>query len=189
VRIRPAVESDRSATRNVVAAAFGAEHGPAVVRLLDALDRAGHTRADLVADRDGEVVGHVRLSRSWVDARRALVEVLVLSPLSVAPHQQRGGVGTALVAAALQQAELLGPPAVFLEGSPSYYGPRGFRRASRVGFGRPSARVPDPAFQVALLPGHEEWMTGALVYCDAFWTEDCVGLRDPLLAELEQRLG
>ena len=32
-------------------------------------------------------------------------------------------------------------------------------------------------------------MTGALVYCDAFWTEDCVGLRDPLLAELEQRLG
>jgi putative acetyltransferase len=189
VRIRPATEADRAATRNVVAAAFGAKHGPAVVRLLDALDRAGHTRADLVADQDGEVVGHVRLSRSWVDARRALVDVLVLSPLSVAPHQQGGGMGTALVAAALQQAERLGTPAVFLEGSPSYYGTRGFTSASRVGFDRPSVRIPDPAFQVALLPGHEEWMIGALVYCDAFWTEDCVGLRDPLLAELEQRLG
>jgi putative acetyltransferase len=29
-------------------------------------------------------------------------------------------------------------------------------------------------------------MTGALVYCEAFWTHDCVGLRDPALAELEQ---
>ena len=30
-------------------------------------------------------------------------------------------------------------------------------------------------------------MTGGLVYCDAFWELDCVGLRDPLLAELEQK--
>jgi len=189
VSIRPAIESDRAATRSVVAAAFGAEKGPAVVRLLDALDRTGHTRADLVADQDGHVVGHVRLSRSWVDARRALVEVLVLSPLSVAPHEQGGGVGTALVAAALEHAERLGAPAVFLEGSPSYYGDRGFTSASLVGFDRPSARIPDRAFQVVLLPGHEEWMVGALIYCDPFWSEDCVGLRDPLLAELEERLG
>ena len=30
-------------------------------------------------------------------------------------------------------------------------------------------------------------MTGTLVYCEAFWALDCVGLRDPLLAELEER--
>jgi putative acetyltransferase len=40
---------------------------------------------------------------------------------------------------------------------------------------------------VVLLDRYEPWMTGALVYCDAFWTHDCVGLRDPLLAELEER--
>jgi putative acetyltransferase len=39
-------------------------------------------------------------------------------------------------------------------------------------------RIPDAAFQVAVLPTHEVWMTGALVYCDPFWTMDCVGLRD-----------
>jgi putative acetyltransferase len=187
--VRPAMESDGTSIRHVAAAAFGAEHGPGIVRLLDALDRAGHTRADLVADLDGEVVGHVRLCRSWVDARRALVEVLVLSPLSVVPHRQGAGVGTALVAAALEHAARLGAPAVFLEGSPSYYGTRGFTSASRLGFTRPSTRIPDRAFQVALLPGHAQWMTGALVYCDPFWTEDCVGLRDPLLTELEERLG
>jgi putative acetyltransferase len=187
--VRPAAERDRTSLRDVVAAAFGSQQGPTVVGLLDALDRAGHTRADLVAEQDGEVVGHVRLSRSWVDARRALVEVLVLSPLSVAPHRQGGGVGTALVAAALQHAERLGAPALFLEGSPSYYGPRGFSSGSLAGFVRPSVRIPDAAFQVVLLPRHEEWMTGALVYCDPFWAEDCVGLRDPLLAELEDQLG
>ena len=187
--IRPAREPDREPTRHVAAAAFGAEQGPMIVRLLDALDRAGHTRADLVAVQHGEVVGHVRLSRSWVDARRALVEVLVLSPLSVAPDRQGAGVGTALVAAALEEAGRLGAPAVFLEGSPTYYGARGFTGGSSVGFGRPSVRVPDPAFQVALLSGHEPWMTGSLVYCDPFWAEDCVGLRDPLLRELEERLG
>jgi putative acetyltransferase len=187
--VRPAIEPDQAPIRHVAAAAFGAEHGPGIVRLLDALDRAGHTRADLVADLDGELVGHVRLCRSWIDARRALVEVLVLSPLSVVPHRQGGGVGTALVAAALQHARQLAAPAVFLEGSPSYYGTRGFTSASRVGFTRPSARIPDRAFQVALLPTHEQWMSGALVYCDPFWAEDCVGLRDPLLTELEERLG
>jgi hypothetical protein len=29
-------------------------------------------------------------------------------------------------------------------------------------------------------------MTGALVYTDAFWATDSVGLRDPLLARLER---
>ena len=25
--------------------------------------------------------------------------------------------------------------------------------------------------------GHEDWMAGALAYCDPFWALDCVGLR------------
>jgi putative acetyltransferase len=48
-------------------------------------------------------------------------------------------------------------------------------------------RITDPAFQVALLASYEPWMTGALVYCEAFWAHDCVGLRDPLLADQEAR--
>jgi len=109
----------------------------------------------------------------------------VLSPLSVHPDAQGRGVGTALVAAALERAAELGAPAVFLEGSPDYYGRRGFVRASELGFTRPSVRIPDVACQVALLPAYQSWMVGALVYCDPFWVKDAVGLRDPLLAEWE----
>ena len=72
------------------------------------------------------------------------------------------------------------------EGDPGFYSSRGFEPATARGFRRPSPRVPEPAFQVVVLEGHEEWMTGPLVYCDPFWVHDCVGLRDPNLAALER---
>lgn len=81
------------------------------------------------------------------------------------------------MAAGLERAATVACPAVFLEGSPSYYGARGFERAGGCGFTRPSLRIPDVAFQVALPDAQEDWMSGALVYCNRFWTQDCVGLR------------
>ena len=181
---RPSGSADSAAVLRVVEAAFGQHEGPTVGRLVGALDDSGSTRASLVAEVDGAVAGHVQLSRSWVDARQALVDVLVLSPLSVAPERQREGVGGSLLRAALTEAERLGSPAVFLEGDPGYYGTRGWSTAGPLGFAAPSARIPAQAFQVALLPAYEPWMTGALVYCEPFWALDCVGLRDPLLGQL-----
>ena len=177
--VRPAAEADRAAVLRVVEDAFGPEEGPTVARLVTALEGAGHARASLVAEVDGSVVGHVQLNRSWVDAERALVEVLVLSPLSIAPGHQRRGIGTELLAAAVTEAERLGAPVVFLEGDPAFYSTRGWRPAGPLGFTKPSTRIPDAAFQAVPLAGHEEWMTGALVYCDPFWALDCVGLRPP----------
>jgi putative acetyltransferase len=75
---------------------------------------------------------------------------------------------------------------VFLEGDPNFYGPRGFSTAKSLGFGLPSLRIPEPAFQVALFdPGLPR---GPFVYCQTFWTQDCVGLRDPQLADVEAQL-
>ena len=186
--VRSATPADREAVRRVAAAAFG-EEGPTILRLLEALEAPDAVRASLVAVADGEVVGHVQLDRAWVDARERLVDVLVLSPLSVAPEHQGRGVGTALLEAAAVEAERLGAPALFLEGDWSYYGPRGFVAATPLGFTRPSPRIPEPAFQVRLLACDEPWMRGPLVYCEAFWATDTVGLRDPLLAEVEARGG
>ena len=138
-----------------------------------------------MAEDDRVVVGHVLLSRSWVDAREALVEVLVLSPLSVTPARQGRGIGTALVAAAIEAAGRIGVPALFLEGSPDYYSRRGFESAEGQGFrGAIGARA-RPGFQVVVLEGHQPWMTGALVYCEPFWNHDSVGLRDPELRRIE----
>ncbi len=182
--VRTARPGDHARIAEVVSRAFGDE-GAVVAALVADLRASSHVRAELVVDVGEGVVGHVMLSRSWVDARPALVEVLVLSPLSVLPERQGQGLGGALLAAAVEAAGSLGAPALFLEGDPGFYSTRGFEPATPRGFVRPSPRIPEPAFQVRLLDGHAEWMTGPLVYCDPFWVRDCVGLRDPVLARLE----
>ena len=147
------------------------------------------SRGSVVAVLDGTVVGHVGLSTAWLDARRELLEVWLLSPLSVRPDLQRRGIGTALVAAAVEHARAGGAPLLFLEGDPGYYGRRGFERASDHGFAAPSERTPDRAFQVVRLDAAEDWMRGRVVYRDVWWRHDAAGLRDPLLAEVEEALG
>ena len=68
-------------------------------------------------------------------------------------------------------------PAVFLEGDPAYYRRLGFEAAGTYGFRRPSLRIPEPAFQVFRLPSFDATLSGTLVYPDAFWRTDSVGLR------------
>ena len=179
VRIRPQAPGDaeRGVVHDVVEAAFADR---TVADLVDALqaDEAGRLGASLVAvDADDRVVGHVQLSRSWLDAPTRLVEVLVLSPLAVAPHRQGEGIGGALVRAAIEAADDLAAPLLFLEGSPRYYPRFGFVPGGPLGFLRPSVRIPDAAFEVVTLPGWEPWMTGQLVYSEIFWRFDAVGLR------------
>ena len=176
MRVRPETAADVRTTREVVTAAFGEEP---VADLLDALRESDAWRdLSFVAEENGEVVGHVSFTRGWLDASRRLVEVLVLSPLSVRPDRQRNGVGAALVRASLQRLEAREEPLVFLEGSPAYYPRLGFVPGSTLGLTAPSTRIPAPAFQVVTLPTYEPWMRGALVYPDVFWRQDAVGLRD-----------
>ncbi|WP_200959114.1 GNAT family N-acetyltransferase [Nocardioides sp. Soil796] len=188
IETRPVQQADRDAVRRVAAAAFGDE-GPVIAELIDLLHATGRVEHELVAEPGGAVVGHVLLSRGWVDAPERLAPVLVLGPLSVDPTAQRAGVGSALVHAALAQAQAAGEAAVFLEGDPGYYGRLGFEPAGEAGFERPSTRIPEPAFQVVTLAAFEPWMSGRLVYCDAFWELDCVGLRGEHLADVEAALG
>ena len=151
MRVRPERLADHDAVREVVRAAFG-EDG--VASLLDDLrTNPAWLALSWVAEDHGEVVGHVSLSRAWVDD----------------PH--------ALVAAALTAAADRDEPLVFLEGDPRYYSRLGFVAAGPLGFTAPSTRIPEPAFQVWPAPAYHDGLSGALVYPDVFWRHDAVGLR------------
>jgi putative acetyltransferase len=189
--IRAASAADGAGVDAVVRAAFGAAdpaHGDQVGDLWADVRAGEHLLAERVAVVDGEVVGHVGVSHCWIDARRELVGACMLSPLSTSPDHQGRGIGTALVAAAVEAARGLGRPALFLEGSPSFYSARGFLPAATYGLEAPSVRVPAPAFQVVPF-ALEEWMTGRVVYPEVWWRHDSTGLRDPDLAEVEAALG
>jgi putative acetyltransferase len=188
VQIRPAAPEDSVSIGDLITAAF-AEEGTKVAGVWRDVVAGGLDRASLVAVDDDVVVGHVGLSHSWLDARDRLVDVLVLSPLSVLPDRQRSGIGTTLLDAAIDAARSLAAPAVFLEGDPGYYGRRGWQPASAHGIEPPSRRVPVPAFQVVLLDEPSTLPPGRVVYRDVWWAHDCAGLRDPMLAEIEAALG
>ncbi len=139
--VRLETPADREASIAIERAAFG--------RTLEA-DIAGTVRDEpgsfaLIAEADGEIVGHVQLSTAWVGED----EVLALGPIGVAPTHQRRGIGTALVAAALDEARGRGAAAVILLGDPSYYGARGFEPAARYGLANPFAGTEEEGFVIA----------------------------------------
>ena len=189
--IRDAEAVDADAVLDVIRAAFGAggsEHGDQVADLWAEVRAGEHLLAERVAVVDGEVVGHVGVSHCWLDTRRELVDACMLSPLSTRPEHERRGIGSALVAAAIDAARDTGRPSLFLEGSPSFYAARGFEPASAYGIEAPTVRVPAPAFQVAAF-ALEDWMAGRIIYPEVWWRHDSTGLRDPDLAEVESALG
>jgi putative acetyltransferase len=170
--IRPQVLSDTDHVWDLLTEAFA--DGGRVARLAEAL--LNHSsRIALVAEQDGEIVGHLQLSQSWLDAPSAVVDVLVMSPVGVAPAWQRRGIGTALIQAGMREARHTGTPLVWLEGDPNIYPPFGFTRGGERGFRAPSDRIPAEAFLVATFDTWQPWMVGTLVYPDDFWRHDCVG--------------
>ena len=163
--------------RAVSIAAFGGDESIGV--LLDALRAswAWHDELSFVAVLDGEIVGQVLYTSALLDAPRELVSVLVLSPIGVRPDLHHVGIGGRLIRDTIAHLQSRPEPIVFLEGSPAYYPRFGFRPGGELGCRKPSLRIPDAAFMALPLEGHEAWMTGTLVYPDAFWRTDSVGLR------------
>lgn len=171
--IRPQRRQDSAQVRGVLAEAFNDTHVVALETSLEAREDSW----GFVAEIESRVVGHVRLTRAWIDAEDRPVEALVLGPLSVVPAWQGQGIGRALAAHAVEAAAAMGAPAVFLEGDPAYYRRLGWRAASELGVTPPSARIPRPAFQAIRFDRWDDSMRGALVYPEPFWATDCVGLR------------
>jgi putative acetyltransferase len=166
--IRPETTDDAPAIHDVVAAAFGSD---AEAQLVEAIRASAEYRPEmaLVAVLDAEAVGHVMISGAALHENDRRHRVVTLSPLAVAPHAQRRGVGSALVRAATQRADRAGEPLVLVEGDPGYYGRFGFEPAASYGieFTLPSWAPPQAA-QVLRLRAYDERIRGRVVYPAAF---------------------
>ena len=164
IHIRPEKPEDRAAIYAVVLAAFGR---PEEAQLVDALRDGGHfdPRLSLVCQRDGQIIGHILLSRITIGSAPALA----LAPLAVTPTYQRQGYGSALLEAALQAARELGHQAVVVLGHPDFYPRFGFVPAADRGITAPF-EVPREAFLVReLLPGALEGVSGIVTYPAPFF--------------------
>ncbi|MDQ8154760.1 MAG: N-acetyltransferase [Gemmatimonadota bacterium] len=125
--IRQESPSDAAAIHAVTAAAFlNAPHTAHTEQfIVEALREAGALSISLVAEQDGEVVGHVALSPVLISDGSA--GWYGLGPISVKPEFQRSGIGILLMQAALQLLRERGAAGCVLVGDPAYYSRFGFK--------------------------------------------------------------
>ncbi|MBS4754457.1 N-acetyltransferase [Nocardioides sp. zg-ZUI104] len=177
-RIRLATPADTPGIEAVLSAAFDADI-PGIVAFWREVVGRGLVRAELVAEHDGRVVGHLGLSHAWLDAEPRLVDVLVVGPLSIDPEHQDQGIGSALLDAARTEGARQLAPYLVLEGEGAYYCRKGFVPAHTYGLLPPSDRVAGDDFLASALETREPWMHGRVVYHDLWWESDAIGLFQP----------
>jgi putative acetyltransferase len=162
--IRTEGEGDEAAIRRVNEAAFGRPGEGAVV---DALRAAGAVTLSLVAESEGEIVGHILFSPVEVRQGGASWRAVALGPMAVLPGRQREGIGSALVRTALDNCRAAGEDVVFVLGHPAFYGRFGFVPAAHSGID--SQYGGGDAFMVAdLARGGLAGRAGTVFYHRAF---------------------
>lgn len=99
----------------------------------------------LVAEKDGQIVGHILLFPISISTPSGSVDSLSLAPVAVLPPYQKQGIGGTLIRAGLDEAEQLGYTSVIVVGHPEYYPMFGFKPASQWNIRCPYD-APDEAF-------------------------------------------
>jgi len=121
----------------------------------------------LVAEIDGEIVGHILFSRIKI-VRDSIFESLSLAPMAVIPEFQKQGIGTKLIKKGIEKAKELGFDSIIVLGHEEYYPKFGFARASNWSIKCPF-EVPDEAFMaIELTEKAFEDKAGTVRYPDEF---------------------
>ncbi|MCT4781293.1 MULTISPECIES: GNAT family N-acetyltransferase [Exiguobacterium] len=153
MQIRTEKFKDAAAIRIVHQAAFGQA---AEANLVEALreDEESFPHYSRVAVTDtGEIVGHVLLSRIYIED----IPSLALAPVGVKPVWQRKGIGSELIRQVIEEAREAGELHIVVLGHDSYYPQFGFERAVDYGIEAP---FPVPADFFLIMPLERQALKG-----------------------------
>ena len=163
--LRKETPADYSAIQMVTAEAFrqathtsGTEH-----LIIAALRDAGELTISLVAEKAGSIVGHVAISP--VRISDGTPGWYGLGPIAVAPEWQKQGIGSALVAKALEDLRSSGAAGCVVLGEPEFYERFGFVTAHSLIL----PNVPPEYFQIINWQNKEP--KGSVTFHGAFSVE------------------
>ena len=165
ISIRKEQPSDAQSIHEVTVAAFlEASHTDHTEQfIIKALRESGALSISLVAEDDGNIVGHVALSP--VTISDGADGWYGLGPISVLPNKQGRGIGSKLMNIAIQELKDIKAKGCVLLGDPNYYHRFGFQ--PREGLLFPS--VPSEFFQALLFQGNLP--QGIVTYDESFFVK------------------
>src|ERR1700733_6030988 len=123
ILVREEQPRDRDQVRKVNETAFGRSDE---ADLIDKLRTEGAVLLSLVAEVDGQVIGHIMFSRMTVETRQRPVAAVSLAPMAVLPEHQGRQVGSQLIRRGLAQLREKGEHIVIVLGHERYYPRFGF---------------------------------------------------------------
>ena len=162
--IRHETASDKEAVIRVEKTAFGEDTES---NLVEDLRAGGKFLLSLVAEQDGEIVGHALYTLLRVEREQG--EPLwfpTLGPLAVSPEHQRQGIGTKLMQEAHEHLKADGYTAVFVLGHVTYYPRVKFRPAREFGVHYQNDR--DSWMALELVSGALDDVSGNAFYAEEF---------------------
>jgi len=162
ITIRSETDSDAKTIGDVTAAAFRTLEisNDTEQFIIEALRAAKALAISLVAEMDGEVIGHVAFSP--VSISDGSLGWYGLGPVSVLPAYQRHGVGKALIQEGLSRLKAMNARGCCLVGHPDYYRQFGFQNPS----GLVVEGVPPEVFFALSFDGR--YPTGTVTFHDGF---------------------
>ena len=162
--IRQESRSDYKNIRQLNDAAFGSTEES---QLIDHLRAEGSAVLSLVAEDEGDIIGHIMFSRVEIVGKAgAPMPVVALAPMAVSSVHQRKGVGGALIQQGLRILKQRGEKAVFVVGHKSYYPKFGFSAALAAPF--KCEYSGDSFFALELQPAWIAGKKGTVVYPETF---------------------
>lgn len=161
--LRPESPADWAAVFSLTQIAFqGHPHNDgSEPRIIDALRDAKALTISIVAELEGQIVGHAAYSPvEWCEQSGWFG----LGPVSVHPDLQGRGIGHKLIESGLQQLRALGAKGCVVLGDPAYYGRFGFQQDARFTYPGP----PPEYFTVLIWQKPEAGSSGDVRYHRAF---------------------
>ncbi len=117
---------------------------------------------EFVAEENGELIGHVMLTKRGIETVTGEHGILLLAPLSVAFAHRNQEIGGRLMQTAFDKALTLDHTAVFLVGNPDYYKRYGFHSAADFGITN-GTEIPDEfVLGIELVPDTLKDVAGTL---------------------------
>ena len=173
VIVRKELEEDHKTVELLVEEAFkDAEYSDHMEHVLVSKLRKGENFIDglsLVAEREGEIVGHILLTKANIENETEKYETLALAPVSVLPKYQGIGIGGELIREGMRMAKELGYDSIIVLGHDKYYPKFGFIPASKYGIKAPFD-VPDESFMAKeLSDGNLIGVSGIVEYAKEFF--------------------